>query len=149
MLTPNNSNSITWGCDICGRIRPDSKISVAEIAIKNFPNSYRNIKYCNDMLPCYSGVQKLRAEVESSSSTIKQAKNMTDQERRVKLINLICFFVLIENDNGIMSKSPDYLMEKYNRYLANGFYQEGGTIYGLDKYNTEKVRDYIKKWMQK
>ena len=48
---------ITWICDICGRERPDEKISVAkaDISKKYFlppGTATKNTKYCNDNPEC-------------------------------------------------------------------------------------------------
>jgi hypothetical protein len=33
-----------------------------------------------------------------------------------KLLNIVAFCCLMENTDGIMGKSPDYILEKYHRY---------------------------------
>ena len=47
---------LTWRCEICGRTRPDERISVAkhDITPPTLPKGTveRNIKYCNDSKRC-------------------------------------------------------------------------------------------------
>jgi hypothetical protein len=38
-----------------------------------------------------------------------------------QLLNLIAFCTLMESRDGIIDKSPDYVMEKYERFLDKGF----------------------------
>jgi len=45
-------NNLTWKCEICGKERPDNKISVITYKLKNFPKAERNLKYCNDNPDC-------------------------------------------------------------------------------------------------
>ena len=45
-------NNLTWKCEICGKERPDEKISVITYPIKNLPGAERNLKYCNDDKNC-------------------------------------------------------------------------------------------------
>ena len=62
--------------------------------------------------------------------------------------NLIAFLVLMENNEGVLDKSPDYVIEKYERFLHNGYTDET-EIWGLDSSNTEKFKEYFKKWISK
>lgn len=44
-----------WKCQICGKIRPDDKISVVvkPLIIEGMICGEQNIKYCNDSIECY------------------------------------------------------------------------------------------------
>lgn len=60
-----------------------------------------------------------------------------------KLLNIVAFCILMENDEGIINKSPDYIMEKYNRYCgAMGDEHK----WGLDGGNTSKLERYKEIW---
>lgn len=41
-----------WNYEICGKKRPDNKISVISYPVRNSPEVTRNLKYCNDRLDC-------------------------------------------------------------------------------------------------
>ena len=43
---------MTWTCHVCGKERPDDKISVATGRILDLPGAEINIRYCNDNLDC-------------------------------------------------------------------------------------------------
>ena len=59
-----------------------------------------------------------------------------------QLKNLVAFCILMENDKGIITKSPDYIREKYERYMG------GFAISALDSLNMQKYKDYIKMWLK-
>jgi len=63
-----------------------------------------------------------------------------------KFKNIIAFCVLMENNNGILDKSPDYVLEKFKRYIENS--EEDKYKWGLDNNNRLKVTNYINKWME-
>jgi len=50
---------LTWTCHICGKVRPDDKISV--VTKPWISNGYKigdqNIRYCNDKPECIEGVK--------------------------------------------------------------------------------------------
>lgn len=52
----------------------------------------------------------------------------------------------MENNNGILDKSPDYVLEKFKRYIENS--EEDKYKWGLDNNNRLKVTNYINKWME-
>ena len=62
----------------------------------------------------------------------------------MKFINLITFCILMEGGKGITDKSPDYVMEKYNRYVKSE--REDEFKWGLDGGNKGKLFSYIVKW---
>jgi hypothetical protein len=62
-----------------------------------------------------------------------------------QLKNIVSFCILMENDQGIISKSPDYILEKFNRY---GFNQTDEFKWGLDDQNKIKLSKWIEKWLK-
>ena len=65
-----------------------------------------------------------------------------------QLANLISFCALMENDDGIAGKSPEYIWEKYQRYVADTALKDAWK-WGLDKKNAEKVFNYFTYWQIK
>ena len=63
------------------------------------------------------------------------------------LLNIVAFCILMENDKGIIDKSPEYVMEKFRRYI--GTENEGAHEFGLDFNNNKKLVDYKYKWIKK
>ncbi len=59
------------------------------------------------------------------------------------LKNMIAFCVLMENHNGILDKSPDYIMEKFKRYMGK---DDESFKWGLDNVNMAKVEVYCERW---
>lgn len=57
--------------------------------------------------------------------------------------NLIAFCVLMENGEGIKDKAPDYILEKFRRYVGN---PDSAWMQGLDSNNRKKLLDYILLW---
>lgn len=52
--------NLTWTCLICGRVRPDAKISVLTkpMIIKGRNCGEQNIRYCNDSPACLKGARE-------------------------------------------------------------------------------------------
>jgi len=50
---------LTWTCHICGKRRPDAKISVHKrpLVIGGQKMGEQNIRYCNDDSKCYKEAQ--------------------------------------------------------------------------------------------
>jgi len=48
----------TWKCHVCGRVRPDDKISVlsANVKMGTF-EMQQNVRYCNDDPDCVEGAK--------------------------------------------------------------------------------------------
>jgi hypothetical protein len=61
-----------------------------------------------------------------------------------QLINLIAFCILMENREGILGKSPDYIQEKFFRYVNK---DDDSYLWGLDSENKKKLREYIECWL--
>lgn len=58
---------IYWRCEVCRKVRPDSKIFVHKEEVPDYfsaPNGfyYREIRFCNDNPSCFHGVMKLAEE---------------------------------------------------------------------------------------
>ena len=60
--------------------------------------------------------------------------------------NIVAFCILMENNNGILSKSPKYIEEKFIRYC---FSQVDETEWGLDSSNRKKLKDWENEWFGK
>lgn len=57
-------NALEWRCSICGKMRPDAKISVLTVDnSKSFGlpagSAQRNIRYCNDDDECAHGAAEM------------------------------------------------------------------------------------------
>ena len=52
---------LTWKCHVCGRERPDSKISVftKPLLFNGKKIGDQNIRYCNDSTKCFEGAKVL------------------------------------------------------------------------------------------
>lgn len=57
------------------------------------------------------------------------------------LEQLVCFAILMENNEGILGKSPDYLMEKYRACVGS---REPEAL--LDACNRNKLAEYRRRW---
>jgi len=62
-----------------------------------------------------------------------------------KIKNIVAFCLLMENNGGILNKSPQYIQEKFNRYILSS--DENEWLYGLDAINRQKLEEYIYKWL--
>ena len=65
----------------------------------------------------------------------------------IQLKNLLAFCILMENNDGLIGKSPDYIKEKFERYVMSG--NSECWQYGLDSVNQEKLEAYVAKWLKK
>lgn len=61
---------------------------------------------------------------------------------RNELLNLVAFCIVMQNGSGIIDKSPDYVVEKYNRYMRPG----PEWMWGLDAKSADKLAQWEKKW---
>ncbi len=57
-------SDLEWRCSVCGRIQPDSKISVCSVDISNrlglpMGSAEWNIRYCNDNDDCTQGATEM------------------------------------------------------------------------------------------
>jgi hypothetical protein len=59
----NPLSGLTWTCHVCGRERPDDRISVHHVTIDNGKNDgipiTANVRYCNDRQSCYVGAEEV------------------------------------------------------------------------------------------
>ena len=62
----------------------------------------------------------------------------------IKLRNIVAFLALMQNGKGLMDKSPEYIMEKFNRYCES---DKDETAWGLDPIRKKLVADWNKKWL--
>lgn len=60
--------------------------------------------------------------------------------------DIVAFCVLMENGEGVMDKSPEYIMEKFNRYCLSEDPDEWH--WGLDASNWEKLEKWSSKWLK-
>jgi hypothetical protein len=58
--------------------------------------------------------------------------------------NIVAFCCLMEQNGGIINKSPAYILEKFKRFCNDG--NDDGWNWGLDKDNSNKVADWVLKW---
>ena len=61
-----------------------------------------------------------------------------------QLKNIIAFCALMENQGGILTKSPSYVMEKFKRYCLSN---QDETPWGLDSTRKIVVFTWWMKWM--
>ena len=61
-----------------------------------------------------------------------------------KLLNIVAFCILMENNDGIKGKSPDYIMEKFKRYIESDNPEE--FKWGLDWENKAKLELWRYRW---
>jgi hypothetical protein len=62
-----------------------------------------------------------------------------------KLTNIVAFIALMQNGNGLMDKSPDYIMEKFERYCSPNT-DPHEFMWGLDKDRQEAILKYLAQW---
>lgn len=60
--------------------------------------------------------------------------------------NIVAFCILMENDEGILGKSPDYIMEKFKRYCLSERKDEWQ--WGLDMNNQRILKEWEDKWLK-
>lgn len=61
-----------------------------------------------------------------------------------KILNLVAFCILMENDDGILGKSPNYILEKFEKYCRDT--SETKWMFGLDVDNLRKLKKWAEKW---
>ena len=62
---------------------------------------------------------------------------------RKQLINIVAFCALMENNEGIIGKSPSYIAEKFRRYCLSDSAEEQ---WGLDSIRRKIVSDWQERW---
>ena len=68
---------------------------------------------------------------------------MQNPTENIKLLNIVAFALLMENGEGLMSKSPNYVLEKFNKYALS---DEIAFMWGLDHANSQRLRLWADKW---
>ena len=68
-----------------------------------------------------------------------------DKQTEIELLNIVAFAILMENGKGILDKSPDYILEKFQRYIQSQGIQYSS---GLDNSNRKKLEKWIEIWMK-
>jgi len=63
-----------------------------------------------------------------------------------ELNRLVVFSIFMENNQGIVGKSPNYIMEKW--HLVNADISDNYIIAGLDDINQSKYSDWQKLWQE-
>ena len=63
--------------------------------------------------------------------------------KKKDILNLVAFCILMESGKGIVSKSPDYMLEKLRRFWGG---EDNEWMWGLDRSNFEKLKRWAKKW---
>lgn len=79
---------------------------------------------------------------ESIEGMLKKDKSVTQ-----KLLNIVAFCSLMENGGGIADKSPQYILEKYQRYCEDGNEYHPAWRKGLDKIRRKILGTWAKKWL--
>ena len=64
----------------------------------------------------------------------------------MEIKNLIAFCILMENDKGILNKSQEYVMEKFERLIIQEMENPEAI---LDPLNKRKLEEWIAKWGRK
>ena len=62
---------------------------------------------------------------------------------KTNMENTVAFCILMENGKGILDKSPDYIMEKFNRLIVENFEIPGAL---LDFKNKRKLNEWSSTW---
>ena len=57
--------------------------------------------------------------------------------------NLLAFLILMQNDKGLITKSPAYIMQKFQHYVDSPLDE---TPWGLDHKNQSLLTHYRKMW---
>jgi len=69
---------------------------------------------------------------------------MTNEEKN-KIFNMVAFFLIMENGEGIIDKSPDYILEKWNRYVGR---EDDSFMWGLHPTLVAVLEAYKMKWFK-
>lgn len=65
---------------------------------------------------------------------------------KAQLLNMVAFCVLMQNQEGIIGKSPDYILEKFDRYCMHADPLE--YKWGLDASNQNKLSTWANRWLK-
>jgi hypothetical protein len=61
-----------------------------------------------------------------------------------RTLNIVAFCILMENNGGILTKHPGYVLEKFERYCGS---DEMEWMWGLDAVNFKKLKKWLKTWV--
>lgn len=64
-----------------------------------------------------------------------------------RLLNIVAFCALMEGNGGVVGKSPDYIQEKFERYVETD--DPGAWHWGLDSTRISQLVGYQKVWFNK
>lgn len=98
---------LKWPCAICSRTRDNADISVLSYYMPN--GGQKNVKYCNDRMPCFKAAQELRMEDGGSEQPVAP-KNGLDVDDELMFAELE--EMLSANNNGII---PPGIAETFSR----------------------------------
>ena len=100
---------------------------------------YRPAPCCRalDQGPNYSAGWPIRA------GNIKYKRRLNKLD---KIERLVVFAIFMENGEGITSKAPRYISEKWRLSQANA--SDESIIAGLDDYNQAKFREWQRRWIK-
>lgn len=62
----------------------------------------------------------------------------------MEIKNIVAFCALMQGNDGILNKSPGYIMEKFQRYCQDTTGE--AYRYGLDRKNAKVLDEWCKKW---
>lgn len=67
------------------------------------------------------------------------------KEEVIRLRNIAAFIALMSNGQGLIDKSPTYILEKFNRYCIS---TNDEAPWGLDFNNMNKVKAWEEYWIK-
>lgn len=62
-----------------------------------------------------------------------------------KFKNVLAFCILM-GDKKVLTKSPDYILEKYERYCSTEYNDRDDYLWGLDNTNKSIFQEYLDTW---
>jgi hypothetical protein len=100
------------------------------------PTSEGNIRWCP--VCGFSACFGHRAELEKHKALI------TKQHRHVSVEMVVAFCIIMQNGEGIISKSPSYIKEKWDQYLRRSEFDNLKGIF--DSENQKKFEEWLSVW---
>jgi len=65
----------------------------------------------------------------------------------LSVLKMVKFAILMETNSGVLGKSPDYIIEKFER--CGDIKTPEELLDGLDAANEHKMRGYHERWLKK
>lgn len=62
----------------------------------------------------------------------------------IQLLNIVSFCALMQNGEGIVGKSPDYILEKFHKYALQ---TDSAFYWGLDAQRKGVIQEWAIKWV--